>query len=108
MQYTPLAIATVADEAIGRCIDNAGSWDRERVARAGAYIAHDIVLTGRVWHVRDASSWNSVFLQAEKKLNYGLECLGLCRSIVEYVCRAVLDSCRAFVGLERCCGRGEG
>jgi hypothetical protein len=107
MLYTPLAIATVADEAVGRCIDNVGSWDRRDVARAGAYIAHDIVLTGRVWHARDASSWNSVFLQAEKKLNYGLERRGLYRSPVEYVCRAVLDSCRAFVGLERRCGRGE-
>lgn len=107
MQYTPLAIATVADEAVGRCIDSVGSWDRENVARSGAYIACDIVFTGRVWHARDASSWNSVFLQAEKKLDYGLESLGLYRSLVEYVCRAVLDSCRSFVGLERRCGRGE-
>ena len=107
MQYTTLAIANVAGEAVGRCAASVGPWGCEDVVRIGCYIAQDILIDGRACHARDASSWNYVFLQIEKELNSWLERHGLYKSIVEYVGHAVLDSCRAFVGLERRCGRGE-
>ncbi len=107
MQYTTIAIATVAGEAVGRCAVSVGPWDLERVVRIGGCIVQDIVIAGHACHARDASSWDYVFLQIEKRLDsWGLD-RGLYKSIVEYVGRAVLDSCRSFVGLERRCGRGE-
>lgn len=110
MLYTPLAIATIADEAVGRFIDNVRPCDRELVARIGARIAHDIVydpFSGRVNPTRDAGFWNFVFRWVEGSLNSWLRCHRFQGSLVERVGRAVLDSCRSFVGLERRCERGE-
>lgn len=102
MQYTPLAIATIVEEALGYSV---GIWalDRESVLRLGAHFANEIVLTGRALNARDASSWNSVFLKVERKLNRLLELQGRLGSPADYACRVVLDSCRSFVGLERRC-----
>lgn len=109
MQYTPRAIATVATEAVQRYIDTARPYDRELVARVWADLAHEIVFdpfTGRVEHARDASYWNFVFRDVAMEFDAWLGRHGLFGSLVERVGRVVLDSCRAFVGLERCCEPG--
>lgn len=109
MLYASFAIATVADEAIGRFIDNARPFDRVLVARIGARIARDIVydpFSGRVNPTRDAGFWCFVIRGVEVSLDSWLGCHRLQGSLVERVGRAVLGSCRAFVGLERRCGRG--
>lgn len=104
MQYTPLAIATVADEAIGSCIDNVRPCDRVLAARVGACIAHDIVYdpyTGRANPTRDARFWYFVIRGVEISLDSWLRYHHFQRSLVERVGRVVLDSCRSFVGLEQ-------
>ena len=107
MQYTPLAIATVADEAVGRFIDNVRRpFDRVLVARIGARIARGIVydpFSGRVNPTRDAGFWYFVIRGVEVSLDSWLRYHHLQGSLVERVGRAVLDSCRSFVALERHC-----
>lgn len=109
MRYTPLAIATVADEAVGRFIDNARPIDRVLVACIGARIGRGIVydpFSGRVNPTRDAGFWCFVIRGVEVSLDSWLGYHRLQGSLVERVGRAVLDSCRSFVALERRCGRG--
>lgn len=106
MQYSPRAIATVATEAVRRYMDTVRPCDRELVARVWADITHEIVFdpfTGRVGHARDASYWNFVFRWVAGGFDSWLRLHGLHGSLVERVGRVVLDSCRAFVGLERGC-----
>lgn len=104
MLYTSRAIATVATEAVRRCIDTARPRDRELVARVWADLTHEIVFdpfTGRVRRAQDASSWYFVIRGVEVSLDSWLRYHHFQGSLVERVGRAVLDSCRSFVGLER-------
>lgn len=104
MQYTPRALATVATEAVQRYFDTARPGDRELVARVWADLTHEIVFdpfAGRDRRAQDASSWNRVLRQVEKRFESWLELHGMYGSLVEYVGYAVLDSCLSFVGLER-------
>ena len=106
MQYSPRAIATVATEAVQHYIDTARPYDRELVARVWADLTHEVVfdsVAGRVEHVQDAYSWNLVFCDVGAEFDAWLGRHGLYGSLVERVGRVVLDSCRSFVGLERCC-----
>lgn len=110
MQYTPLAIAAVAYEAVERFNDNARPFDRVLASRIGARIARDIVYdpySGRANPTRDAHFWYFVIRGVEVSLDSWLRYHHFQGSLVERVGRAVLGSCRAFVGLERRCGRGE-
>lgn len=109
MQYTPRAIATVATEAVRRYIDTARPYDRELVARVWADLTCEVVfdpVAGRVGHARDAYSWNLVFCDVAAEFDAWLGRHGLFGSLVGRVGRVVLDACRAFVGLERCCEPG--
>ena len=106
MQYTPRAIATVATEAVQHYIDTARPYDRELVARVWADLTHEVVfdpVAGRVECIQDAYSWNLVLLDVGVEFDAWLGRYGLFGSLVECVGRVVLDSCRAFVGLERYC-----
>lgn len=109
MQYTPLAIANVATEAVRRYVDTVRPCDRELVARIGARIVSGIVydpFSGRVNPTRDAGFWYFVIRWVEGSLDSWLRYHRLQGSLVERVGRVALDSCRSFVGLERHCGRG--
>ena len=104
MQYTPLAIATVATEAAQRCIDSARPEDRELVARVWADLTHEVVfdsITGCVEETQDAYSWGLVLLDVMDEFSLWLERYGLFGSCVDRVGCVVLDACRGFVGLER-------
>lgn len=105
MLYTPLALATVATEAVQRYFDTARPCDRELVSRVWADLARRIVFdpyTGRLYeHARDASYWDSILRDVDREFGLWLELRGMYGSLVEYVGYAVLDSCLSFVGLER-------
>lgn len=104
MQYTPLAIATVAAEAVQRYIAVTRPRDRELVVRVWADLTCEVVfdsVTGLVEETQDAYSWNLVLCDVVEEFSDWLECHALCGSLVERVGRVVLDSCGALVGLER-------
>ena len=104
MQYTPLAIATVATEAAQRYIASAHPQDRELVARVWADLTHEVVfdsITGLVEETQDAYSWNLVIFDVADEFTLWLERHALFGSVVDRVGRVVLDACRVFVNLER-------
>lgn len=104
MQYTSLAIATVASEAVQRYINTTQPQDRELVACVWADLAHEIVfdsISGLVEETQDAYSWNLVLCDVVEEFSDWLECHALLGSPVERIGGFVLDSCSAFVNLER-------
>lgn len=104
MQYTPLAIATVATEAAQRYIDTTQPRDRELVARVWADLTHEVVfdsITGLNEEAQDAYSWDLVIFDVMNEFTLWLERYALIGSPVERIGRFVLDSCSAFVNLER-------
>lgn len=110
MQYTPRALATVATEAAQRYIDTDRPFERELAARIWADLTHEIVFdpyTGHVRRAQDASYWNSILSDVERRFGSWLELHGMYGSLIEYVGYAVLDSCFLLVGLEQLYEPGE-
>lgn len=104
MQYTPLAIATVATEAAQRCISAAHLQDRRLVASVWADLTHEVVfdpITGLTEETQDAHSWNLIMLDVMQEFIGWLERHALCGSLVDYVGGFVLKSCNDFVNLEQ-------
>lgn len=104
MQYTPLAIATVATEAAQRYIDTTQPQDRELVARVWADLTHEMVfdsITGLIEETQDARSWDLVIFDVMEEFLDWLEQHALAGAPVERIGRFVLNSCSTFVNLER-------
>ena len=104
MQYTPLAIATVATESAQGYVDSVPSRDRELVARVWADLTQEIVfdpILARLDGDPDAFSWDLVIRDVMDEFEVWLERHALSGSLVERVGRAVLDACDSFVNLER-------
>ena len=104
MQYTSLAIATVATEAAQRYIAATQPQDHELAARVWADLTHEVVfdpITGRTKETQDAYSWDLVIFDVMEAFTDWLECHALFGSLVDRLGRYVLDACLDFVDLER-------
>ena len=104
MQYSPLAIATVATEAAQDYISTVQPDNRELVARVWADLTREVIfdpVTGRTEGPKDAYSWNLVLFDVMEEFTDWLERHALFGSPVDHVGSAVLDACNDFVNLER-------
>lgn len=104
MQYTPLAIATVATEAAQRYFDTSQPLSRELVARVWADLSREVVcnpVTGFVEKTQDAHSWSLVILDVMEDFADWLTQHALLGSVLDRVGFGILNSCLDFVSLER-------